>query len=213
MPRTTFHPEVHGFAFRGYFARMSLALPGGRRIEMCGRCGGMAAAALDYFHAGLAVPEPGAPGLVGYLQDRLRQSFAMPSALRFLLWTLAADVTVAQAVDGYEVPRLCRSIDAGYPAVVGLVGGTSADRIGAESRLAVAYGYELDRRSGGVRFQVYDGETPRQEVVLTVPAGAAAIAASNQARPWRGLFLQDYSFRRPPAPLDGEGDELLEAVA
>jgi hypothetical protein len=213
MPRTTFDPCVHGFSFHGYFTRTSLALPGGRRIELRGRCSGMAAAALDFFHAGLALPEPGTPGLVDYLQERLRQSFAMPSALRFLLWTAAADSTVAHTVEGYEVPRLCRSIDAGYPAVIGLVGGRSAERIGTESRLAVAYGYERGRRSGGVRFQVYDSAAPCQEVELSVPAGAAAITASNQARPWRGLFLQDYSFRRPPAGLEGETDELLEAVA
>ena len=59
MPATRFHACQHGFAFRGCLVRTSVDLPAGMQLEVRGRCGGLAYAALDYFYSGLAVPAAG----------------------------------------------------------------------------------------------------------------------------------------------------------
>ena len=209
MVRTRFHAARNGFAFRNCLSRETLTLPGGRRVELIGRHGGMAYAALDYFQAACPVPASPAesPWLIGYLRQRLHQSFATPSAVRFPLWAMAEDASLARAVAGYEIPRLCRSLDAGYPAVVGLIRARSLDELATGCRQAVAYGYDVDQGSGALRFFLYDDDDPSTEVTLTVSASAESIRATNRAIPWRGLFLHDYRFRKPPtgpAPADAE---------
>jgi hypothetical protein len=215
MARTRFHACRNGFAFRPCLARETLTLPGGRRIELRGRQGGMAYAALDYFEAGCPLPASPAesPWLVDYLHLRLRQSFATPSAVRFPLWAMAEDGALARAVAGYEVPRLCRSLDAGYPAVIGLIRARSLDELSAGCRQAVAYGYETCA-GGAVRFALYDDEEPLTEVTLTVSAAATSIQAANRPYPWRGFFLHDYRYRKPPtgpAPADAEASPARHA--
>lgn len=102
MRTTAFDPAVHGFAFDNRFVNVVADLPGGARIRTHGRCGGMAYAALDIFHAGRTappapltdppggVPPDGSP-LADYLLERLLDSYREPSAVRFLAWTLLPD--------------------------------------------------------------------------------------------------------------------------
>ena len=67
MPLTDFDPAVHGFGFPNSFVNQVVSLPNevyrllpgvlrraipGGNLETRGRCGGMAYAALDYYHAG-----------------------------------------------------------------------------------------------------------------------------------------------------------------
>src|SRR4051812_26891598 len=82
-----FDPATHGFAFPNAFVNDVLTLPNGAKITTAGRCGGMAYAALDYFHARQPVPvwrsDLWAPGrvppdshwLAQLFTHRLRDSF------------------------------------------------------------------------------------------------------------------------------------------
>jgi len=202
MPRTRFCAREHGFPCRNFLTRTSITLPGGRRVELVGRWGGMADAALDAFHAGAPLPgldAAGAPSgeLAGYLALRLRQSLAAPSAARFAIWAMADDERVARVTWDCEIPGICDSLDAGRPVVLGLLRARGLEELGRGIRLVVATGYEGDAASGPLSLSVYDDESPGEEVILTARAGALGIAASNQARPWRGLFAHDYA----PQPL------------
>jgi hypothetical protein len=202
MPRTRFSAREHGFPFRNFLTRTSVTLSGGRRIELVGRWGGMAYAALDAFYAGEPLPGLGvagvpAAGLPGYLALRLEQSLAAPSAVRFGIWAMADDERVARVTRDCEIPGILQSIDAGRPVVLGLLGARALEELDHGIRLVVATGYEGNVERGPLRLSVYDDETPGEEVILTVGAGLSGIAASNQARPWRGLFAYDYL----PQPL------------
>lgn len=215
MPTTRFEACRHGFAFRGCLMRTTVALPAGTQLAVRGRCGGLAYAALDYFYSGLALPGGPAPEiwLTDYLSHRFLHSFSLPSTVRFALWAMAGDDAVARTTWGHEIPRLCRAIDSGYPVIVGLMRARRlADALMA-SRQVVASGYELDAATGDLRLFVYDAETPGQEVVLTVAKSAPWVRASNEELPWRGLFVHDYRFQRPPTGPPGAGRAPLAESA
>jgi len=214
VPRTGFDPRAHGFHFANDFVDKAVTIPGHGEVATDGRCGGMAYAALDYWFAGLpipshragdfpdkAVPEDGTR-LADYIHKRLFDSFATWSARQFVTWTLAADHPtwsyrgVADWTRAEQLPRLRRSIEAGRPAVLGLVASRRLDEV-ARNRQVVAYGYD-DDGAGAVRLYVYDSRHPDQEVVLVVEPAAAQVDSSAPDGPWRGLFVQDYTTERPP---------------
>jgi hypothetical protein len=221
VPRTGFDPRAHGFHFANDFVDKVVTIPGYGEVATDGRSGGMAFAALDYWFAGLpipshrpedfpdrAVPEDGTR-LADYIHKRLFDSFATWSARQFLTWTLAEDHPTWSypGVVGWtreELPRLRRSIDAGRPVVLGLVGARSLDEV-ARNRQVVAYGYDDDGAGPpaqpgrtATRVLVYDSHHPDREVVLTVDQGGARLEGSAGGGPWRGLFVQDYTRERPP---------------
>jgi hypothetical protein len=96
------------------------------------------------------VPEDGTR-LADYFYKRLFDSFATWSARQFVTWTLAADHPtwshkgVAERT-AEELQRLRRSIDAGRPLVLGLVGAHGLDEL-ARNRQVVAFGYDHDGRA------------------------------------------------------------------
>jgi hypothetical protein len=178
----------------------------------------MAFAALDYWFAGLPVPShrPGdfpdravpddGTRLADFIHKRLFDSFATWSARQFLTWSLAEDHPTWSSpgvarLTADELPRVRRSIDAGRPVVLGLVGARSLDEVGG-NRQVVAYGYDDDGPGPGdgppIRLFVYDSHHPDVEVVLGLEAGGQLWEASAGDDAWRGLFLQDYARERPP---------------
>jgi hypothetical protein len=218
VPRTGFDPRAHGFHFANDFVDKVVTIPGYGEVATDGRSGGMAFAALDYWFAGLpvpshrrddfpdrAVPEDGTR-LADFIHKRLFDSFATWSARQFLTWTLAEDHPtwfypgVARSTRE-ELPLVRRSIDAGRPVVLGLVGARSLDEV-ASNRQVVAFGYDDDGAdpSGGapIRLYVYDSHHPDQEVMLSFEPGGRSVQGSAPGGPWRGLFLQDYARERPP---------------
>jgi hypothetical protein len=214
VPRTGFEPRAHGFHFANDFVDKVVTIPGYGEVATDGRSGGMTYAVLDYWFAGLpvpthrpedfpdkTVPEDGTR-LADYLYKRLFDSFATWSARQFVTWTLAADHAtwsyrgVTAWTKEVELPRLRRSIDAGRPAVLGLVGARHLAEV-ARNRQVVAYGYDEDG-AGGLRVHAYDSHHPDQEVVLTTDHGNPHLDSSVPGGPWRGFFVQDYVLERPP---------------
>ncbi len=212
MPTTAFDPAVHGFQFDNDFVNTLAKLPGDSTLRTNGRCGGMAYAALDYFHLGRAAPTytPRAPNkvppdrhpLARYLYTRQLDSFRNDSAARFLAWTIFPDegLPFAKGVRRWsanEIPPLRAEIDAGRPVPIGLVGARSLSDVGRRNHQAVAFGYRAV--AGGVDVLVYDPNDHGVTSVLHWRRGESEIQASNRPRrPWRGLFVHDYTPRTPP---------------
>jgi hypothetical protein len=215
VPRTGFDPRAHGFHFANEFVDKVVTVPGYGEVATAGRSGGMAFAALDYWFAGLPVPshrpedfpDRAVPSdgtrLADFIHKRLFDSYATWSARQFLTWSLAEDhptwssAGVAR-LTAEELPRVRRSIEAGRPVVLGLVGARGLDEVG-RNRQVVAYGYDEHGAGAGspTRLFVYDSHHPDTEVVLA-PDPDGGWEASSGDGPWRGLFLQDYARERPP---------------
>lgn len=216
MTITTFDPVIHGFRFPNRFLNDIARLPNGAQIRTSGRCGGMAFASLDIFHAGKTaptgdwsgyprgVPPDGTP-IADYLYRRLLNSFIEPSAVRFLAWTLLPDESIPfiyTGVTGWtakEVGRLRDILDGGQPASLGLVGASHISDVGRGNHQVVAFGYA--RVPGGVEIFIYDNNTPGVAVTLRWLKGTAGIAASNRSAPWRGLFVHTYAPVVPPIAI------------
>jgi hypothetical protein len=212
MPQTAFDPTVQSFHFDNRFVNVIARLPGGTTLRTNGRCGGMAYAALDYFHRDRAAPAyvPVAPArvppdghpLADYLLRRQLESFASDSALRFVSWSVFPDESLpfAKGVRRWtaaEVPLLRSRIDGSEPVAIGLIGARKLADSGRANHQAVAFGYEVVR--GGVDVHIYDPNTHGRTTVLRWRRGLAAIEASNRpGRPWRGLFVHHYVPATPP---------------
>ncbi len=215
MPTTTFDPMIHGFRFANRFRNTVARLPNGAAIRTSGRCGGMAFAALEIFHAGKKAPtddwlsfERGVPPdghpLADYLFQRLMNSFIEASAVRFLAWTLLPDerTFIFKGVTGWtanEISGLREQLDAGQPVAMGLVGARHISDVGRSNHQVVAFGYEQVK--GGVDIAVYDNNSPRTTVTLAWRKGGFGVTATNRTAPWRGLFVHTYAPMVPPKTL------------
>jgi hypothetical protein len=215
VPTTGFIPSRHGFHFRNDFASKQVVLPGFGEVWTRGRGGGMAFAALDYWHMGLPVPTHRAEDFEGagvphdgsrlsdYLYKRLFDSFATWTARQFVIWALAADGPtwadegVIARTRKEQLPRLRRAIDGGRPVVLGLVAASALDDLAANHQV-VAHAYDSDDRTGALRIHVYDPDRPDQEATLEADQAGAYLVSSLAGERWRGCFVQDYAPERPP---------------
>jgi hypothetical protein len=187
-----------------------------------GLCGGMAFAALDYWHAGIAPPtarpKPGSP-LLGYVVRRQIASWHLPAGVaRYYQWMNLPDGDVRITAHGRRLmalrgvswrtiavswPRVRASLDAGAPTALGVV--TVASRHPAQLRhnhQVVAFGYA---RSGSeVTLRVYDPNSgPADNVWIrfdTASPRRATAFTHNLSLGWpvRGFFLVGYSPAAPP---------------
>jgi len=179
-----------------------------------GLCGGMAFAALDYYHAGLPVPRAGGPqvpaagsSLQGYLWGRLLDSWRL-NGVTFLEWK--ARLCVLPQRWPFDPGRralrdrsraqwtvLTARIDAGEPIALGLV---SEARDPFQDHQVLAYGYEATGRSGG-RIYVYDSPDAEQTIDVDWSGEPLRVAEScDRGVPTRGFFCEAY---RPVIPPDG----------
>jgi hypothetical protein len=215
VPTTAFIPSRHGFHFRNDFAGKQVIVPGFGEVPTRGRGGGMAYAALDYWHAGLPVPTHRAEdfGSAGvphdgsrfsdYLYKRLFDSFATWTARQFVTWTLAADqptwadAGVIAHTRQEQLPRLRRAIDAGRPVVLGLVAASTLEDMGANHQV-VAHAYDADDVAGTMRIHVYDPDRLDLDVVLSLHEASPYLESSVAGERWRGCFVQDFVPERPP---------------
>ena len=206
MPTTAFRTRKNGFHFANKFVNPII---GGYQTK--GRCGGMAFASLDYYHAGIATPthvpaDFGAAGvppdgtiLADYIYKRLFDSFFTLSAAKFASWTERPDddlkVGGFVVIDGVvgltnaEAAHLKAAIDRGEPKPIGLVMSRLLTELGSDHQV-VAYGY-----SGDV-FNIYDNNAPDQEATLSRQGTGWILDTEDTA--WRGFFIQDYTPVRPP---------------
>jgi hypothetical protein len=197
---TNFDPAKHGFAFANDFENTVFVRPDGTAwIKTRGRCGGMAFAALDYYFAGLPVPNnpalpPDGTLLADYISKRLTDSFSL-SGPKFITLTLAPDhatwfsagLTTWTRVD--ECAKIRESVDAGTPAVLGLIGARDLGSIGDNHQVVVC-GYDSDRDPMSVL--IYDNNWRRRTVRLDSTPSDPNYYPS-MGTPWRGFFVEWYS--------------------
>ena len=194
-----------------------LRLPVGDAAD--GLCGGMIFAARDLFEAGLAppadteAPPPRSP-LFRYLVRRLFDSFDLPSGpFRYLAWMALAEDNTPWGPRGLgwrsirnEWPKVKRDLDHGVLTPLGVVRLRTLNpwRVGQNHQL-LAYGYDLDERSGRVSLQVYDPNHPdADDLSLTFdlqPRGNWKVEYIEGELPVRGFFRTRYRAASPPGDL------------
>jgi hypothetical protein len=211
--RTRFVPSRHGFAFANSWPAapaISVRTPAGRigiGNAALGLCGGMAFAALDYWHAGhvppAAQPAPGAP-LYRFIVRRLIESWHIPAGVAgYYCGMLSSDAGLARRTIARQWPRVRAFLDEGQPVPLALVTVASASPLLlGRNHQVVAYGYALDGPE--VTLAVYDPNSgPDDGVVIrfSTAQGSGARFAHTIEIGWpvRGFFLTRFTPREPPA--------------
>ena len=170
-----------------------------------GLCGGMSAAAADYFLARMPVPtDSKAPArgsaLYTYLYSRQAASLGPMGAmaLKYGEWMKLSDGEVARRTLD-ELPRIVEMVERGEVVVLGLVlegaGGAPWD-----NHQVLAYG--VVRRGGGTDVKVYDPNYPKaDDVVIRVmdDGRAARMGPGTRGRTVRGVFRMPYEPAVPRA--------------
>lgn len=219
MPKTTFSASLNGFRFANRFVNNVVRLPIFGDITTMGRCGGMSYASLDCYYHSYPLPATteqdlaatgGVPAdgtlLADYIFKRQIDSFLVPSAAKFVTWSVAMDEStlflrgVTRWTREDEFPKLQSAIDQGNPIPLGLVVARDLGGL-ARNHQVVAYGYEYDFTNDGITIYIYDNNHPEQEVTLTSNRDIAGFVQSTGEQ-WRGFFVQDYTLMQPPANLN-----------
>ncbi|HEX2417101.1 MAG TPA: hypothetical protein VHJ83_03090, partial [Micromonosporaceae bacterium] len=212
--RVPFDPARDGFGFiNGFVNRISIAdIP---ISTSQGRCGGMAFAALDYWHHRLPMPDarklpPDGNPVADYIYQRQLISI-VDNWLRYFHFmrtpdrpSLLGEIGVARSTREEEFPKLKRLLDQGLPQPLGLV--QSRDFGGFEKdHQVVGYGYELD--GDRTRVFIWDNVHRHREDVLEFSTrydpGDRAVCHSD-GRKFRGFFVERYSPRRPGHLSEGK---------
>jgi hypothetical protein len=224
-----FRPSVHGLPFANSFPpgpTMRIGPFDPRRVGFgdasSGLCGGMALTARDLWEAGIAAPaeqagppENGSPRFRALVRRQVQSLDWLRVPLRYLdLQALRPDPPSGLAlrlgreparVDAVlrEWPRIRAEIDAGHPAVLGLIraSGLSPWML-SQNHQVLAYGWEAT--DGRVALHVYDPNHPGDDdVELRITIGGSEgdpwrdriALAQSTGEPLLGFFRQPY----PPA--------------
>ena len=213
---SSFSPVAHGFQFANYFQfkfPVKFPLPFVGELDLndvvFGLCGGMCAAALDYFHANRAVPDYDRPDIIDsklftYLCERQLQSLSIPVLLKIIEWMMAENDTLVTRMTRYEIPKIRRSLDKGQPVILclirvhGLNNPTQNHQV-----LATAYDPAPDGKS--ITLTLYDPNHPCDEPTITLGLAKNGFAISQSSgEPLRGVFVLPYTrvstLPKPPAP-------------
>ena len=207
----SFRPSANGFAFVNHFT--GTPLPGGlaalteglgKRLgapSTFGLCGGMSFAAADLFLAGRTPPaqttQPTrAEPLLEDIQTRQTDSVGpgMSLAGTFGRWMSLPDngAPGTRALSIAEIDALDASLDAGAPAVIGLVftrhpgNNDSTARAGSswENHQVLAYAATRNASAGTIEFRIYDPNYPKDDAAVircrAVQTGTMLVA------PWGG---------------------------
>jgi hypothetical protein len=189
---------------------------GGIGNAAAGLCGGMSATVRDLFERGLPPPADAEPPLNGSPRFRalVRRQVETLDWLRLPIrfYDLSAfrpapptwwsgllrrrpvgDVTIRD-----EWPRIRAEIDAGRPAMVGLIRAASSNpfRLTA-NHLVLAYGYRVEPPA--IELRLYDPNWPdRDDVEARLTLSRDAVhAESTTGEPLLGFFLAPYRAREP----------------
>lgn len=220
-----FAPSKNGFAFHNYFPPITLpfTLPGLPRLKRItgayGLCGGMSAAASDYFLSGCPVPQrEDVPGgrtrLYRYLFRRAMDSFRMgESILRFAEW-MALEDDGPNGLSRLTLPefeRLIEALDNHQLVPLGLVISAGKDlrtimRDVWLNHQVLAYRY-AENDDGSVDVYVYDPNVPRRDDVYIrvqrVRTGEPAAKSDAQPLTLDGVRCEPVNLRIHPMRIRG----------
>ncbi len=206
-PQPRFSPAVHGFRFQndGFANDVIPAL----NYRTDALCGGMAYAALDYYHAKAPIPnQPFRPAsqttLRGYIYDRQVSSIVSnldkwaevtfnPDGARnaeFFNWGISA-----------RIDELKKFLDQGTPCVVNLAGGNGW------GHQVVAYDYTMGRYRGDLgnyvedfKIHVYDPNHAGVMTTIVADRARQVFRREDGSGDWRTYFVDgNYHAQTPPA--------------
>lgn len=193
-----FLPSRHGLRFANSFPGWPVPfdVPGMPSLSVThGLCGGMAAAAMDYFADGRDIPETcGVPrqgtALYRYLYARQLATFGRAGRYiaQFVAWMALPDGsrhgTRRRSYD--HVRRIRAELDRGNPAVIGLVYARSITRGRVwRNHQALAYDHSLCS-DGSVTLRIYDPSFPGRDD-LTILGTREVVARTGGGRSVYGL--------------------------
>lgn len=218
MPTTRFNPAEHGFKFINRFKNIFISE---LNWTTGGLCGGMVYSALDYFHAGISIPQQNfmpAEGttLQSYIYNRQVKSIESnldkwieygfnPFGARnreFFNWGIE--------FGNGRLGELRRFIDRGQPVPLGLQDcGDDCKCPGGcpGNHQILAIGYDLGRYTGNINayaedvsIYVYDPNYPGEVLTLKPNvAGAMYCYVEKPNKRWRSYFVDaKYSTSSPP---------------
>jgi murein DD-endopeptidase MepM/ murein hydrolase activator NlpD/SH3-like domain-containing protein len=210
--RTQFLYHQHGFQFINAFELklpIRFQLPFGASVDLSrvvfGLCGGMCFSALDYFHLGEIPPHTEDVKSIDrklfiYLCERQLDSLKIPTLLKVFDWMLMEDLTLANRLSRYEIPKLRRMLDKGEPAVLALIRVRGLDDP-TQNHQVLATGYEFDLDEKKYRVSLYDPNHPRKNPYISIdvsnPRSGIALKQST-GEPLRGFFIIPYTASKTP---------------
>jgi hypothetical protein len=211
--RTPFEPQVNGFKFINYFQlppSISLNIPFVHISSVSlpnlvyGLCGGMCFSALDYFHAGKAIPgdenipASGSP-IYNYLLGRQLNSLDQGTLEKVIFWMLSSNEDLDERIAGGEIGTLRASLDGGNPAVLVLIRAQGLTDP-SHNHQVTAIGYDFDSDTEAMTIYLYDpnhpGEQPTLNLNLANPAAGINLVQST-GEPLRGFFVNNYQAHVP----------------
>jgi len=149
----------HGFAFTNWFTFDLSVTPLLRlgRISP-GLCGGMAYAALDYYHAGvpapaMMTPPPQGTPLCRYLIERQVASNSVALVAQVARWTVCDAARLQAQMLARELPALRERLQRDEPAVLLFVRATTMGQM-THNHQVVACAYDEDQYSGAMRVAI-----------------------------------------------------------
>lgn len=205
MAHTTFDRLKFGFRFRNSFdAIPPITLPFIGTFDLgtliIGLCGGMAYAALDYYHAGVDSPSADAPDRLRpeelrYLYRRQGDSMGLMVLNRIFQWMLRSDRDLLEVTITKELPTLMARLDSGEPAVLLLLRAQGMDNP-TRNHQVVAAGYDLDPLERTVTILLYDPNHPDHEPTIRLPyefdENGMLVQSERQDDPLRAFFVMPY---------------------
>lgn len=194
-------------------------LVAGAAPQSYGLCGGMAAAALDYYAHGKRLPRgkdvhdlptnetPDGAKLRSYLLNRQLESMAF-NFPKLLAWMVMLHIDLPFIEDGpkwllqqskSEWQALKAHIDAGTPWPLMLIGSSASP---FNNHQVLAYGYDEPENGTGTIY-IYDMNCPDQENTLKLDFRQEMLVAEESCPqaprgPLRGFFCDVYSRETPP---------------
>ncbi len=219
---TILNPLFGGALVLSGLSRRLVTWAEGAVPQTYGLCGGMAFAALDYYAAGIRIPEgnqpptrvnPAGTTLRDYLDkrqlDSLRDNLSAVLAWMAVLklipqwWTFRSGSPWLLDQTKEQWQTLTKNIDAGQPTPLALIG-TTANPM--ENHQVVAYGYE-DAGDGTGTIYVYDMDCPEAEQRIVLDFRGRFLSApetcANPARgPLCGFICEKYTSAAPPTVTD-----------
>lgn len=178
-----------------------------------GVCGGMVFTAADYWLAGRPAPQEKSPELFRFFCRRLVDSFALPfGVMRYYDWQRRPSGSnrltkgVARLTIVEEFPKIRAAIDAGLPALLGVVKAHSwRPQDLARNHQVLAFGYAFDDST--IRLDCYDPNWPGRTSTLTIaasdPDADIGMEHSEEGNTVRGVFLVNYSRPTDETSLPG----------
>jgi murein DD-endopeptidase MepM/ murein hydrolase activator NlpD len=209
---TQFLYHQHGFQFINAFELklpVKFQLPFGTSVDLSqvvfGLCGGMCFTALDYFQRGEIPPQTEdvkriERKLFIYLCERQLDSLKIPTLLKVFDWMLMEDLTLANRLSRYEIPKLRRMLDKGEPVVLALIRVRGLDDP-TQNHQVLATGYEFDPVERKYRVSLYDPNHPRKNPHISIdvsnPRSGIPLQQST-GEPLRGFFIIPYKASKTP---------------